>query len=942
MRHTTSSALLKTTAAMVILAGIALRVAGAWWYRNDPNPDYAIVVEMVRNMARGNVWPVFFYGQSYMGSLEPAASVVFAWLFGPSTFSVCLGTAFFGLLLMLAVGRWAADIAGPWAGVLAMAAAVLGPPAFFQYLGSPRGGYALGLLLIVVILREACRIAALESGVPPSERPCAGRRRYARLGFLAGIAFWNFWLVLPAVATAGLLLVAALRGRLLRRCVIAPGVGGFLLGSAPFWAYNAVHRGASFAPANGGAPGFGEMPTILRYLFLERLPKLLDLVLPAPWQLVYATALFLSVALCAVLLFPRRNRASEPRTWAMPAMAGFCALFGAAYLLSSFGRVHTPRYLLPAVPLLAVLAGVAPVLLWRAAHIPAAARARRLAAIAAAALGAFLVVGPRVAETLSLRHHWARSIHNEAWRRRGAAATDALQAHGVRSAIIDYTLWGINWAGDERIVFSSPHLERFRPYALALESDENPAVVENFHGFDHFLLATGGKATTLRVPGLRVAVDASPPAQAVSVLPDSVIADIRNTFGRSIVRTVTDQFATTTVGTLASPDEDRHLDIRLARPTTVCGIRLWSFNFRNKAWFAAEAKRPDGTYAALTPPCADSGFHWSGPCFFWEGLEHHFDLRFPPVETDALRLLVSSPRGESIVIVDDIDILAPAAPRPAPDPAAIAAELLARNICRVHAGRWLAARLRPLLPPSVWVSPLPNREEPDSAIQAATIVPDEGTAVLVDPGDAEPVRRGLSMMRAPMDETPLSGVTAFFFGPAPSESIASYRGAKFLGASVQHSLPSELASIYGTPAVPPPTFLAEYEDGDFGIVDIRATKSSVRPGDTVAVYVQWYFTKGAAPHHSLFQALHFLVDGKVAFQCDAPFRVELGDVDEDGHQLFVSHLSVEIPDKVSGEIVPAYCLYWPGLRSRRLAPDTELPTSRKRLLLDPIPCIPAP
>ena len=129
--------------AAVLVAGIVLRVLGAWWYRNDTNPDYAVVVEMVRHMAAGIDWPVFFYGQAYMGSLEPTASVLFAWAGIPTPFAVCLGTAFFGVLLLVAIRRWAADAAGPWAGVLAMAAAVVGPPAYFQYMASPRGGYAL-------------------------------------------------------------------------------------------------------------------------------------------------------------------------------------------------------------------------------------------------------------------------------------------------------------------------------------------------------------------------------------------------------------------------------------------------------------------------------------------------------------------------------------------------------------------------------------------------------------------------------------------------------------------------------------------------------------------------------------------------------------------------------------------------------------------------------
>lgn len=937
MRLAPRSATLKTIAAATLLAGIALRVLGAWWYRNAPNPDYAIVVEMARNMARGNGWPVFFYGQAYMGSLEPAASALLVRLFGPSPFVVCLGTAFFGALLLLAVRRWAADAAGPWAGVLAMAAAAIGPPAYFQYMASPRGGYALGLLLIVVILREGCRIAAREEEAEARARPHTPPLRYARLGLLAGIAFWNFWLVLPAVATTGLLLVAVLRQRMLRRRVILPGLAGFVVGSAPFWVYNVAHRWASFAPANGGSPGLHDIPDTLRVLVADRLPRLFGLALPPPWQGLLAAGLAAVALLAIALLLPRRSRLREPRAWMLPAMAVFGAFFGAAYTFSSFGRVNTPRYLLPLVPVLAVLSGVVPVLLVRRARVLRSEGARRAATVAASVAVVFLVAAPLVGEALSMRHHLAYAQKGEGWKNRLLATTEALLREGVRTAVGDYTLWGANWVADERVVFTTPHLERYRPYALAVEaSEDNPAVIENYRGFRHFLTATGGRADALSIPRIRVAVRATPPEQAAAVLPAEVIGDILNDEGRSVRTAVTDQFRSSVTALAVAPDRSRHLDVRLSAPTSVCGVRLWLSGGVKRGLFSVEAVRPDGTATPLTPPCVDSGFHWSGPRFFWGGAEHHLDLRFDPVETEMLRVRIDAQGGGFQAMVNQLDVLAPADPAPPADPAAMAAELAARGVRRVHAGRWLAARLRPLLPDGIWVTPLPNPDVPASAADAIAIVPDEGTVLVVDPGDAEPVRRGLAMMDAPAEEVPLAGATAFFLRRPQSERVAAYRGAMFLGCTVQHGLSSELAEVYGEKPAPPPALLARYHDGAFGIVAARTSSPTVHPGDEIKLEIEWYFADGETAPPFLAQGLHFLRDGRIAFQCDVPFAVELGGVDETGRPRFVTRFSVPVPEGVSGDLVPAFCLYRPGLRSHRLAPDTELPVSRKRILLDPV------
>lgn len=219
--------------------GVVLRFVGAWWYRNDPNPDYAVVVEMVHNMVTGMDWPIFFYGQGYMGSLEPSVSALFAWLIPNVGFATCLGTAFFGVLLMLAAGLYSARVAGWRAGCITLALLLIGPPGYFQYMASPRGGYALGLLLIVLLLGQASELSRKKAG----EHSVWG---IVLLGLYAGLGFWNFWLVLPAVAAAGVLFLLTWRGRLFCWKTWIPAVAAFGVGSAPFWVWNASHGWASF------------------------------------------------------------------------------------------------------------------------------------------------------------------------------------------------------------------------------------------------------------------------------------------------------------------------------------------------------------------------------------------------------------------------------------------------------------------------------------------------------------------------------------------------------------------------------------------------------------------------------------------------------------------------------------------------------------------------
>ena len=95
----------------VLLLGVLARVARAWAGRASLDVDASVVGLMARHMAQGTDFPLFFYGQSYMGSLEPSASAVMFRLFGESGFTLGLGPALFGCIALWALWRWGRDAA---------------------------------------------------------------------------------------------------------------------------------------------------------------------------------------------------------------------------------------------------------------------------------------------------------------------------------------------------------------------------------------------------------------------------------------------------------------------------------------------------------------------------------------------------------------------------------------------------------------------------------------------------------------------------------------------------------------------------------------------------------------------------------------------------------------------------------------------------------------
>jgi hypothetical protein len=86
---------------VIITLGMALRVWAAWQWQSNFNEDESIIGLMARHIIVGQ-FPVYFYGQFYLGSLEAIIASGFLKWFSPGVFSLRLGslilyTLFFAL-----------------------------------------------------------------------------------------------------------------------------------------------------------------------------------------------------------------------------------------------------------------------------------------------------------------------------------------------------------------------------------------------------------------------------------------------------------------------------------------------------------------------------------------------------------------------------------------------------------------------------------------------------------------------------------------------------------------------------------------------------------------------------------------------------------------------------------------------------------------------------
>lgn len=199
------------------------------------NADEAVVGLMARHIL-GGARPVFFYGQAYMGSLDAFLTAGSFLLFGEQVLSMRVVQALLYAATTASTVLLASRLLRSRIGLLS-AGLLMAIPAVnvTLYTTVTLGGYGEALLIGNLLLLLALRI---------HDRPESGWP-YLVTGFLAGLGFWGFGLILVYILPAAVLIGATLVRRLAGRAAIVRGLAVLLaagLGAAP-WLWQAVRGG---------------------------------------------------------------------------------------------------------------------------------------------------------------------------------------------------------------------------------------------------------------------------------------------------------------------------------------------------------------------------------------------------------------------------------------------------------------------------------------------------------------------------------------------------------------------------------------------------------------------------------------------------------------------------------------------------------------------------
>lgn len=339
----------------LMLAGLILRLDFLIPVNFVIDSDEAIVGLMAKHIAEGESIPTFYYGQNYMGSLEPIMAAGVFKLFGISNAALKAVPLMFSLVFIAICYFLGRGLGGSVAGLISAVFAAVPPCPLVVWSGKARGGF-----IEILVIGGLCLLLFMRWLKPEKQ----SLRLTSLIAALLGLGWWTnnqiiyFMLPIGYLSLVKLLTVPQ-KSLSLRLKAIAVhllvGVTFFLIGGWPFWQYNLENNFISFEMFHG-AEG-SDMLEHVQGLLTVALPIILGSKRFWEYNDIFAgsTLLFFLVYI-SLFYFIFRGRGKKVLSlFGFPAsLSGVEVLLVtvfavlSVFCLSSFGYlVQAPRYLLP-------------------------------------------------------------------------------------------------------------------------------------------------------------------------------------------------------------------------------------------------------------------------------------------------------------------------------------------------------------------------------------------------------------------------------------------------------------------------------------------------------------------------------------------------------------------------------------------------------------------
>jgi len=382
---------------------------------------------------------------------------------------------------------------------------------------------------------------------------------------------------------------------------------------------------------------------------------------------------------------------------------------------SEFASYNTVRYLIPIVPALSVIIGSS----------VSTARTRPWGLIL---IGLIVLSQTTVVAQIS-----GKAGANAKGIQRVRELRDELNEQGLDAAYAPFQLYSFNFYTDEAIRITDVKGERYRPLSQYVEKSDQIAVLRNHGKVRDFVHQSQGTCTNSD-RGTHATYALTPPRAS---LIEQRLAGISHLTadGRTLqLDELRDRNAATTWHCQIGAQQRETLLLTIADPVEISALRITSENPRHQPQHLQLEFRPhgDADWIIVAEESVVTGYFWSGPRPFWEGVHWRMELRFSPVVAKEIRvvgLCRTMQRNWEIAecqvfregpeTTDSADFL----PR-------VVDQISALNIRALYCDRWMANEIHEILDGAV-LTPLDPKIFPGVAKLSTDVDISLGSALLV-------------------------------------------------------------------------------------------------------------------------------------------------------------------------------------------------------------------
>lgn len=729
---------INTVFLLILLGSIVLRLIIVYSKYHTINSDNGILGLMAKHILKGE-FPIFFYGQPYMGSIEAFTIAFFFLFFGISVNTMCLAMIFITCIGIISAYFLGKEVGDKTLGLYAMLIASLPPVYIFWHGLAAFGGYPETLLFGNILITIALKIVKTDNN-------SLKLKYYISMGLIGGLAFWTHIVIVYYILPIAIFLLINEKKKFLFFKALILVIPSFIIGSLPLWIYNIKNNFDTFKlPVSKDLTGG----------FIDFLNTYPQLIAGNPPACAYYLLLTIYIISFLFLMF----NPEKIRFWKSPKLIFLFLFLSIIYFFSSshLSQTRCAKYLIPMTTIIVISTAY---LAW---HMNKKIRF----------LGYILLI--YVLSFNSMEIYKSYIVDKKESYSDHKLFEELINFLDENRLYTNYCVFWIsqklNFLSNEKIVNANYEGDRYIPYEDTVDASDNISFIERDNNLEPMFDMLCRNYSRTKIGPFFIYYDFQPNGYYGKMIqPDIWNAKASN--NNKDIKSAFDRNVDTYWGTIVHKNKNMYFELDLGAIYKIYKISL----FNNGHWrnfplsISVEISQDGKNWNKITVPENPAPLFLSGPRLYWHLEDGRIELVFPPVSCRYIKIKQDEINSLDPWEINEIFIWEYLGNREIKlsEFIKIYNFLNENNIKNVYADFYLSAKIHKLSNGKIRTLRPINKQYPHKKYTSRFVEPDKDTAFIIDNENK------FSIPDFKMRKKEFKNYTTFLFKESPKTSRIFY------------------------------------------------------------------------------------------------------------------------------------------------------------------------